>query len=67
MVELAKVLAIEEVGGLLSGVIGGLMASWFSIDRRGRHRRRSADALFGVMTLIAVALTTDRGKIGIIK
>ena len=65
MVELAKVLAIEEVGGLLSGVIGGLMLVQHR-DRRGRHWRRSADALFGVMTVIAVALTTDRGKIGII-
>lgn len=53
------------VGGLLSGVIGGLMVSWFSIATIVVGVGAEAqNAVFGVMTLIAVALTTDRGKIG---
>ena len=56
------------VGGLLSGVIGGLMTSWFSIATVVVGVGAEAqNAVFGVMALIAVALTTDRGKIGIIK
>lgn len=56
------------VGGLLSGVIGGLMTSWFSIATVVIGVGAEAqNAVFGIMALIAVALTTDRSKIGIIK
>jgi len=56
------------VGGLLSGVIGGLMASWFSIATVVIGISAEAqNAVFGIMALVAGALTTDRSKIGIIK
>ena len=56
------------VGGLLSGVIGGLMASWFSVATVVIGISAEAqNAVFGIMALVAGALTTDRSKIGIIK
>jgi len=56
------------VGGLVSGVIGGLMTSWFSIATIVVGVGAEAqNAVFGILALVAVALTTDRGKIGVIK
>jgi ribose transport system permease protein len=56
------------VGGLASGVIGGLMTAWFNIVTVVIGVGAEAqNAVFGVLALVAVAFTTDRSKIGVIK
>lgn len=56
------------VGGLLPAVIGGLITSWLRIVTVIIGVQPTAqNIVFGLTALIAVALTTDRSKLGIIK
>lgn len=56
------------VGGLASGIIGGLMTAWFNIVTVVIGVGAEAqNAVFGILALVAVAFTTDRSKIGVIK
>ena len=56
------------VGGLASGIIGGLMTAWFNIVTVVIGVGAEAqNAVFGVLALVAVAFTTDRSKIGVIR
>jgi ribose transport system permease protein len=56
------------VGGLVSGVIGGLITAWLRvITVLLGLPPTSQNIVFGVVALIAVGLTTDRSKIGVIK
>lgn len=56
------------VGGLLPGVVGGLITSWLRILTVIIGVQPTAqNIVFGLTALIAVALTTDRSKLGIIK
>lgn len=56
------------VGGLASGVIGGLMTAWFNIVTVVIGVGAEAqNAVFGILALVAVGFTTDRSKIGVIK
>jgi len=56
------------VGGLASGIIGGLMTAWFNIVTVVIGVGAEAqNAVFGLLALVAVAFTTDRSKIGVIK
>jgi ribose transport system permease protein len=56
------------VGGLVSGVIGGVITAWLRvITVLLGLPPTSQNIVFGVVALIAVGLTTDRSKIGVIK
>lgn len=56
------------VGGLVSGVIGGLITAWLRvITVLLGLPPTSQNIVFGVVALIAVGMTTDRSKIGVIK
>jgi ribose transport system permease protein len=56
------------VGGLASGVIGGLITAWFNIVTVVIGIGAEAqNAVFGFLALCAVSLTIDRSKIDIIK
>jgi ribose transport system permease protein len=56
------------VGGLWAGVIGGLITAWLRVATVLIGVAPTAQYIvFGIMALIAVGLTTDRGKIGVIK
>jgi len=56
------------VGGVLSSLIGGLIAILIRVGVAiSGLPPESQDVAFGVAILIAVALTTDRAKIGIVK
>jgi ribose transport system permease protein len=56
------------VGGLWAGVIGGLITAWLRVATVILGVQPTAQYIvFGVMALVAVGLTTDRGKIGVIK
>ncbi len=56
------------VGGLLPAVVGGLMTSWLRIVTVIIGVAPTAqNIVFGLAALIAVGLTTDRSKLGIIK
>jgi ribose transport system permease protein len=56
------------VGGVLSSLIGGLIAILIRIGVTiSGLPPESQDVAFGITILIAVALTTDRAKIGIVK
>lgn len=56
------------VGGLLAGVVGGLITSWLRILTVIIGVQPTAqNIVFGLTALIAVAVTTDRSKLGIIK
>jgi ribose transport system permease protein len=55
-------------GGLVSALIGGLITAWLRVITVLIGVTPTAQYIvFGVMALIAVGLTTDRGKIGVIK
>ncbi len=56
------------VGGLLPAVVGGLITAWLRVVTVLVGVTPTAqNIVFGLMALIAVALTTDRSKLGIIK
>lgn len=56
------------VGGVISSVIGGLIAILIRVGVTiSGLPPESQDVAFGIVILIAVALTTDRAKIGIVK
>ena len=56
------------VGGLVSGVIGGVITAWLRvITVLLGLPPTSQNIVFGVVALIAVGMTTDRSKIGVIK
>lgn len=56
------------VGGLLPAVVGGLITSWLRIVTVIIGVAPTAqNIVFGLAALVAVALTTDRSKLGIIK
>ena len=56
------------VGGLLPAVVGGLITSWLRIVTVIIGVQPTAqNIVFGLTALVAVALTTDRSKLGIIK
>jgi ribose transport system permease protein len=56
------------VGGLSAGVIGGLIAAWLRVFTVVIGINPAAQGMvFGIMAIFAVALTTDREKIGVIK
>lgn len=56
------------VGGVLSSLIGGLIAILIRVGVAiSGLPPESQDVAFGITILIAVALTTDRAKIGIVK
>lgn len=56
------------VGGVLSSLIGGLIAILIRVGVTiSGLPPESQDVAFGIVILIAVALTTDRAKIGIVK
>ncbi len=56
------------VGGVLSSLIGGLIAILIRVGVTiSGLPPESQDVAFGITILIAVALTTDRAKIGIVK
>ncbi|MCB8877135.1 ABC transporter permease [Acidisoma silvae] len=56
------------VGGLWAGVIGGLITAWLRVATVLIGVKPTGQYIvFGIMALIAVFLTTDRTKIGIIK
>jgi ribose transport system permease protein len=56
------------IGGLASALIGGLITAWLRVlTVLVGVAPTTQYIVFGVMALIAVALTTDRTKIGIIK
>ena len=56
------------VGGVLSSLIGGLIAILIRVGVTiSALPPESQDVAFGITILIAVALTTDRAKIGLVK
>lgn len=56
------------VGGLVPAVVGGLITAWLRVVTVLVGVTPTAqNIVFGLMALIAVALTTDRSKLGIIK
>ncbi|MBA3042869.1 MAG: ABC transporter permease [Gammaproteobacteria bacterium] len=56
------------VGGVVSSLIGGLIAILIRVGVTiSGLPPESQDVAFGIVILIAVALTTDRAKIGIVK
>jgi ribose transport system permease protein len=56
------------VGGVLSSLIGGLIAILIRVGVAiSGLPPESQDVAFGITILIAVALTTDRAKIGLVK
>lgn len=56
------------VGGLFPAVVGGLITAWLRIVTVIIGVQPTAqNIVFGLTALIAVALTTDRSKLGIIK
>lgn len=56
------------VGGLMPAVVGGLITSWLRIVTVIIGVAPTAqNIVFGLTALVAVALTTDRSKLGIIK
>jgi ribose transport system permease protein len=56
------------VGGVLSSLIGGLIAILIRVGVTiSGLPPESQDVAFGITILIAVALTTDRAKIGVVK
>jgi len=56
------------VGGLFPAVVGGLLTAWLRIVTVIIGVQPTAqNIVFGLTALIAVALTTDRSKLGIIK
>ena len=56
------------VGGVLSSLIGGLIAILIRVGVTiSGLPPESQDVAFGIVILIAVALTTDRAKIGLVK
>lgn len=56
------------VGGLLPAVVGGLITAWLRVVTVLVGVTPTAqNIVFGLMALVAVALTTDRGKLGVIK
>lgn len=56
------------VGGVLSSLIGGLIAILIRVGVTiSGLPPESQDVVFGIAILIAVALTTDRAKIGVVK
>ncbi|MFS8114135.1 ABC transporter permease [Rhizobium jaguaris] len=56
------------VGGLFPAVVGGLITSWLRIVTVIIGVQPTAqNIVFGLTALVAVALTTDRSKLGIIK
>jgi ribose transport system permease protein len=56
------------VGGLFPAVIGGLITAWLRIVTVIIGVQPTAqNIVFGLTALVAVALTTDRSKLGIIK
>lgn len=56
------------VGGVLSSLIGGLIAILIRVGVTiSGLPPESQDVAFGIVILIAVALTTDRAKIGVVK
>lgn len=56
------------VGGVLSSLIGGLIAILIRVGVTiSGLPPESQDVAFGIIILIAVALTTDRAKIGVVK
>ena len=56
------------VGGLLPAVVGGLITAWLRVVTVLVGVVPTAqNIVFGLMALVAVALTTDRSKLGIIK
>lgn len=56
------------VGGVVSSLVGGLIAILIRVGVTiSGLPPESQDIAFGIMILIAVALTTDRAKIGIVK
>ena len=56
------------VGGLLPAVVGGLITAWLRVVTVLVGVTPTAqNIVFGLMALIAVGLTTDRSKLGIIK
>jgi ribose transport system permease protein len=56
------------VGGVTASVVGGLFAILIRVGATiSGLPPASQDVAFGIVILIAVALTTDRAKIGIVK
>jgi ribose transport system permease protein len=56
------------VGGLFAGMVGGLIAAWLRVLTVVIGINPAAQGIFfGIMAIVAVALTTDREKIGVIK
>ena len=56
------------MGGVLSSLIGGLIAILIRVGVTiSGLPPESQDVAFGITILIAVALTTDRAKIGVVK
>lgn len=56
------------IGGLLSALIGGLITAWLRVITVLIGVTPTAQYIvFGIMALIAVGLTTDRSKIGVVK
>jgi len=56
------------VGGLVSGLLGGLITAWLRIATVLVGIDPATQGIvFGVMALVAVAMTTDRTKMGIVK
>lgn len=56
------------IGGLLSALVGGLITAWLRVITVLVGVTPTAQYIvFGIMALIAVGLTTDRNKIGVIK
>jgi ribose transport system permease protein len=56
------------VGGLTAGLVGGLITAWLRVVTVVVGvAPTTQNIVFGVMALIAVTLTTDRSKIGIVK
>ena len=52
----------------MSGVIGGLITAWLRVITVVLGLPPTTQYIvFGIVALIAVALTTDRSKIGVIK
>ena len=56
------------VGGVTASVVGGLFAILIRVGATiSGLPPASQDVAFGIVILIAVAITTDRAKIGIVK
>jgi ribose transport system permease protein len=55
------------VGGVTASMVGGLFAILIRVGAISGLPPASQDVAFGIVILIAVALTTDRAKIGIVR